>query len=283
MVNDVYIYRGQSEKHDFILPSALRDRAFEDSRALIGIKCLERYDFTLGRTFFPFSNVHDEAYKCTFLSLGNFFLHLQRAIKNGLQKEAFLCWCRSKYAQDLLDIETEKELLDTCYEYSKHIFSGPVFSHDEENSTQFNNLFLTMSDYQHANACELETYFPEAYFPSMMVDFTECKDMAKHFARGYGNDGVVYMANLSRIAKALNFRPLGTDLFDACSREKDTKTSELNLSFLGMVHYLESNMEYARNEKAVNIFWPWKISKSEIGVAYPKGSILEMLSIEKVV
>jgi len=98
-----------------------------------------------------------------------------------------------------------------------------------------------MSDYQHANASELQNTFPEAYFPSMMVDFTECKDMAKHFAEGYGNDGVIYKVNFSRVAEALNFRPRGTDLFDALSRYEYTKTSELNLNFLGVVHYLESN------------------------------------------
>ena len=270
VTSDVFIYRGQSKKHDFILPSALRDNAFDNCRASVDIKCLERYDFTLGGSFFRFNTVHDEAYKCTFLSLANFFLHIQQAIKNGSPKEAFFVWCRSKYAQNLLDIKTEKELLDICYEYSKHMFNGPVFTTDDENNTQFNNLFLTMSDYQHANASELKDTYPEAYFPSMMLDFTESKDMAKHFAKEYGADGIVYKAKFSRIEEILKFRPY---LSDALSGDRDVKTSELNLSYLGMVHYLESNMEYARKEKAINMFWPWKISKSEKGVICPKNAM----------
>ena len=279
MTSDVFIYRGQCKKHDFILPSALRDNAFENCRASVDIKCLERYDFTLGRSFFRFNSVHDKAYKCTFLSFANFFLHIHRAIKTGSEKETFLVWCRSRYAQDLLDIKTEKELLDTCYEYSKHMFNGPVFNIDEENKTQFNNLFLTMSDYQHANASELKDTFPDAYFPSMMLDFTESKDMAEHFAKEYGSDGVVYEANFSHIEKVLSFR---SDLQNALSGDKSIETSKLNLSFLGMVHYLESNMEYARKEKAINIFWPWKIAVSEINQTYQEDTLGYILDLKMV-
>ena len=277
---DKYIYRGQCEKHKFITPSALRDGAFEDSRTLVDIKCLDRYDFTLGKSFFPFNSVHDEAYRCTFLSLANFFLHIQRAIKNGSPQKNLSVWCcRSKYAMCLLDIDDEKILLDKCYEYSKHMFNGPVFNIDEDNCTQFNNLFLTMSDYQHANANELKKNFPEAYFPSMMLDFTESIAIAECFAKKYEPDGVVYKANFSRISEILSFRP---DLYNALSSAKDTKTSELNLSFLGMVLYCETNNELARKEQAINIFWPWKILKSEINKICPKNTILGMLNLEKV-
>jgi hypothetical protein len=276
-VENVYIYRGENIDHEFITPSALRDSAFDDPRTAVNKNCLERYDFTYGQTFLRFSTVHNDAYKCCFLSLANFFLQVQYEIKHGSQKSAFFEYCRSKYAKDLLDIDTEKELLDKCYEYSKHIFNGPLLSTDPESCTQFNNLFLTMSEYQHLNVLSKEN--PNVYLPSMMLDFTESKDIAECFARKYEAKKIIYRVNYSRINKLLSFRP---DLHNALNSEKDTKTSELNISLLGVVHWYETNNELTRKEQAINIFWPWKIAKSEIDQIYPKGTHRYVLNIETV-
>jgi len=272
-LENVYIYRGESIDHKFITPSALRDGAFDDPRTAVNLNCLERYDFTCGESFLRFSTVDNDAYRCCFLSLSNFFLQVQYEIKHGNQKSAFFEYCRSKYAKDLLDIDTEKELLDKCYEYSKHIFNGPVLNIDSESCTQFNNLFLTMSEYQHLNV------FSNVYYPSMMLDFTESKDIADCFANKYECKKIIYRVNYSRINELLSFRP---DLYNALNSEKDTKTSELNLSLLGVVHWCETNNELARKEKAINIFWPWKIAKSEIGQTYPKDTLGYILNIETV-
>jgi hypothetical protein len=143
-------------------------------------------------------------------------------------------------------------------------FDKPSINRNRNSSAEFNNLFLTMSDYQHLNV------FSNIYLPSMMLDFTECKQIAECFANNYGDKKVVYSANYSRISELLSFRP---DLYNALNGEKDTKTSELNLSLLGVVHWIETNNEAARNEKAINIFWPRKISKTEIGKTYPEDKL----------
>jgi len=276
-LENVYIYRGESIDHEFITPSALRDGAFDDPHTAVNKNCLERYDFTYGESFLRFNIVDNDAYKCYFLSLSNFFLQVQYEIKHGSPKSAFFEYCRSKYAKDLLDIDTEKELLDKCYEYSKHIFNGPVLDTDYESCTQFNNLFLTMSEYQHLNVFNKEN--PNVYLPSMMLDFTESKDIADCFASKYECKKIIYRINYSRINELLSFRP---DLNNALNSEKDTKTSDLNLSLLGIVHWCETNNELARKEKAINIFWPWKIAKSEIDQTYPKDTLGYILNIETV-
>jgi hypothetical protein len=277
MKENVYIYRGESKDHEFLTPTALRDGAFDDSRIVVNKNCLERYDFTYGKTFFRFNYVDACAYKCYFLSLANFFLQVQYEIKHGSQKNAFFEYCRSKYAKNLLDIDTEKELLDKCYEYSKHIFNGPVLSTDAESCTQFNNLFLTMSDYQHLNILSKEN--PNVYLPSMMLDFTECKYIADDFASKYKCKKIIYRVNYSRIHELLLFRP---DLHNALTGEKDVKTSELNISLLGVIHWFETYNELARKEKAINIFWPWKITKSEIDQICHKSTLGYTLNIETV-
>jgi hypothetical protein len=274
---DVYIYRGESKDHEFLTPTALRDGAFDDPRVLVNKKCLERYDFVCGKTFLRFSYVDNNAYQSCFLSLANFFLQIQHEIKHGSQKKDFFVYCRSKYAKDLLDIDTEKELLDKCYEYSKHIFNGPVFDIDKESRIQFNNLFLTMSDYQHLNA--LNNINQKIYYPSMMLDFTECKCIAEDFAKRDGCKKIIYRANFTRILEFLSFRP---DLYNALNSEKDTKTSELNLSLLGVTYWRESNNELIRKEQAINIFWPWKISKCKINQTYPEGTLGYILDIKTV-
>jgi hypothetical protein len=274
---NVYIFRGQSKDHKFLTPTALRDGAFDDPRIVIDKNCLERYDFTYGKTFLRFNCVDKNAYQCCFLSLANFFLQIQHEIKHGSQKTAFFDYCRSKYAKDLLDIDTEKDLLDKCYEYSKHIFNGTVLDTDHDSCVQFNNLFLTMSEYQHLNV--LRNKNPSIYLPSMMLDFTECKSIAEGFANKYGCKKVIYRVNYSRISELLSFRP---DLSNALTSKKDIKTSELNISFLGMVHWLETNNELTRKEKAINIFWPWKITKSEVNQTNPKGTLGYVLNIETV-
>jgi hypothetical protein len=113
----------------------------------------------------------------------------------------------------------------------------------------------------------------------MMLDFTECKCIADGFANKYGCKKVIYRVNYSRIFELLSFRP---DLSNALTSEKDVKTSELNLSLLGVAHYLETNNKLARKEKAINIFWPWKISRSEIDQIYPEGTLEHTLNIETV-
>jgi hypothetical protein len=274
MKENVYIYRGESEDHDLLTPTALRDGAFDDSRVVVNKNCLERYDFTYGRFFIPgITCVNEDSFKCCFLSLANFFIQVQNEIKHGSQKEVFFELCRSRYAKDLLDIDTEKELLDKCYEYSKHIFNWPVLSTDAESCTQFNNLFLTMSDYQHFNVLR------NVYLPSMMLDFTECKYIADGFASKYKCKKIIYRVNYSRINELLSFR---SDLYNALTGEKDVKTSQLNISLLGVVYWRETNNELARKEKAINIFWPWKIAKSEIDQIYPDGTLGYILNMETV-
>jgi hypothetical protein len=272
---DIYIYRGESKGHEFLTPTALRDDAFDDPRIVVNKKCLGRYDFVYGKTFLPFSCVDEYAYRCCFLSLANFFLQIQHEIKRGSQKDAFFEYCRSEYAKDLLDIDTEKELLDRCYEYSKHIFNGPVLNIDHDSCVRFNNLFLTMSEYQHLNVLRNENQ--NIYLPSMMLDFTECKCIAEDFANKYGDKKIIYRVNYSRISESLSFQP---DLYNALNSEKDTKTSELNISFLGVVHWIETNNELARKERAINIFWPWKITKSEINQTALKDTLGYVLNIE---
>lgn len=273
----VYIFRGQSRDHKYLTPTALRDGAFDDPRIVVNRNCLKRYDFSYGKTFFPYCIVDKDAYKCCFLSFANFFLQVQYEIRQGSQKNVFYNYCRSKYAKELLDINTEKEMLDMCYEYSKHIFNGPVLNTDYESCTQFNNLFLTMSEYQHLNV--LIENNPNVYLPSMMLDFTESIDIAKKFANKYESKNIIYRINFSHIHDLFLFRP---DLCNALNNEKDKKTSELNLSFLGVVHYLETNNELARKEQAVNIFWPWKITKSEIEQTHLDGTLGYLLNIEVV-
>ncbi|MDR3302776.1 MAG: hypothetical protein LBT01_09670 [Spirochaetaceae bacterium] len=271
---NVYLYRGESKNHEFLTPTALRDNAFDDPRVVVNKNHLERYDLTYGKTLLPFSRVDKCAYKCCFLSLANYFLQVQNEIKHGNHKKIFFEYCRSKYARKLLDIDTEKELLDKCYEYTKHIFNGPVLSTDDDSQTQFNNLFLTMSDYQHLNV--LHKAYPNAYLPSMMLDFTECKCIADDFASQYLHNKIIYRVNYSRISELLSFHK---DLNNALTGAKDIKTSELNLSLLGVVHWLETNNELTRNERAINIFWPWKIAKSEIDQTHPKGTLGYILDI----
>jgi hypothetical protein len=274
---NVYIYRGESKDHKLLTPTALRDGAFDDSRTVVNKNSLERYDFTYGKSFLRFGCVNQCAYTYCFLSLANFFLQVQNEIKHGNQKNVFFEYCRSKYAKDLLDLDTEEALLDRCYEYSKHLFNGPVLSIDEESCIQFNNLFLTLSEYQHLTVLRKETR--NIYFPSMMLDFTECKYIAEEFANKYKRKKVIYRANYSRISELLSFQP---DLSNALTGEKDTKTSELNLSLMGVVHYLETNNELARKERAINIFWPWKIAASEINQTNPNGMLGYILNIETV-
>ena len=276
-VETIYIFRGQSKEHKFLTPSALRDGAFDDPRIIVNKDCIKRYDFTYGKTFFPYNCVDEYAFECCFLSLSNFFLHIQHEIKQSGEKEIFYNYCRSKYAKELLDIDSEKEILDKCYEYSKHIFNGPVFSNDYDNNTQFNNLFLTMSEYQHLNVFSKNNF--KIYLPSMMLDFSESKDIAIGFAKEYETKKIIYRVNFSRICELLKFRP---DLFNALNGKKNIKTSDLNLSFLGVVLYLESNNEKTREEKAVNIFWPWKIEKSEIGLPNTENTLGYVLNIEVV-
>ena len=163
------------------------------------------------------------------------------------------------------------------YEYSKHIFNGPVLDSDLENRIQFNNLFLPMSEYQHLTVLSKEK--PNVYLPSIILDFTESKEIAECFASNYGYKKIIYRVNYSRINELLSFRP---DLYNAFNSEKDAKMSDINISLLSVVHWCESSNELTRKENAINIFWSWKIAKSEIEQTYPKDTLGYILNIETV-